>query len=105
MNTMSLVWGASFIYMLHRVGDKTKPCGTPAFISLGVDILTSTKALNLRFERKEPMSFIKLVENSNLDNLYTKPENRVVGITGLFNVREHHGHRHFIVDIKGHVVL
>jgi hypothetical protein len=72
MNTMCL--GASFMYRLNRVGDKTEPCGTPACISLGVDISPSTKTLNLRCERKESISLIKLFEKSNLDNLYSKPE-------------------------------
>jgi hypothetical protein len=30
--------------------------------------------LNFRCERKGPISLIKLVENSNFDNLYSKPE-------------------------------
>jgi hypothetical protein len=50
----------------------------PARISLGVDISPSTETMNLRCERKELMSLIKLVENSNLDNLYSKPECHVV---------------------------
>jgi hypothetical protein len=37
MNTLR--YGASLMYILNRVGDKTEPCGTPACISLGVDIL------------------------------------------------------------------
>jgi hypothetical protein len=34
--------------------------------------------MTLRCERKEVMSLIKLVENSNLDNLHIKPECHVV---------------------------
>jgi hypothetical protein len=48
-------------------------CGTPAFISLGVDISPSTETLNFLYERNELISLIKLVEKSNLDNLYIKP--------------------------------
>jgi hypothetical protein len=70
------VWGASFI--LKSVGDKTEPCGTPDRITLGVDISPSTETLNFLCERKEPKSLIELVENSNLDNLYSKPEYHVV---------------------------
>jgi hypothetical protein len=70
--------GASFIYILKRVGGKTEPCGTPTCITLGVDISPSTETLNFLCERKEPMSLIKLVENSNLDNLYRKLECQVV---------------------------
>jgi hypothetical protein len=70
--------GASFIYVLYKVGDRTEPRGTPARISLGVDISPSTETLNLHYERKELMNFMKLVENSNLDNLYSKPECHVV---------------------------
>jgi hypothetical protein len=66
MNSICLE--VSFIYRLNRVGDKTEPCGNPACISLVVDISPSTGTLNSRFGRKELMSLIKLVENSNLDN-------------------------------------
>jgi hypothetical protein len=66
--------GASIIYMLYKVGDRTEPWGTSARISLGIDISPSTETLNLLRERKELMSWIKLVENSNLDNLYSKPD-------------------------------
>jgi hypothetical protein len=41
------------------------------------------------------MSLIKLVENSNSDNLYSKPES--CGIKGFFKVQEHHAHRHFFL--------
>jgi hypothetical protein len=67
-----------YLSMLYKVGDRTEPWGTPARISLGVDISSSTETMNLHCERKELMSFIKLVENSNLDNLYSKPECHVV---------------------------
>jgi hypothetical protein len=50
--------------------DRTEPSGTPARISLGVDISPSTETLNLRFERKELMSLTKPVENFSLENLY-----------------------------------
>jgi hypothetical protein len=53
-----MFWGASFIYMLYKVGDRTEPWGTPARISLGVDILPSTGTLNLRCGRKEIVSLI-----------------------------------------------
>jgi hypothetical protein len=72
------VWGASFIYILKRVGDKTEPCGTPACITLGVDISPSTETLKFFCVRKEPISLIKLFENSNLDNFYSKPECHVL---------------------------
>jgi hypothetical protein len=32
------VLGVSFIYILYNAGGWTEPCGTPARISLGVDI-------------------------------------------------------------------
>jgi hypothetical protein len=44
----------------------------------GSDISPSTETLNFLCEKKEPISFIKLVENSNLDNLYSKPECHVL---------------------------
>jgi hypothetical protein len=93
VNSLSL--GGSFTYILYNVEDRTEPCGTPACISLGVDISPSTETLNFRSERKELISCINLVENSNYDNLYSRPE---------CHVQEYHSPRHFVVVIKGHVV-
>jgi hypothetical protein len=70
----------------------------PCSHSLGADISPSTETQNLRCERKVLMSLIKLVENSNLDNLHSKPECHVV------DIEEHRGRRHIIVEVKGHVV-
>jgi len=47
------VWGVSFIYKLYSVGARTEPCGTPAFISLGVDSSPSTETLNFWWDRNE----------------------------------------------------
>jgi hypothetical protein len=43
-----------------------------------VDISPSTETLNFLFVRKVPISLIKLVENSNFDNLYSRPGCHVV---------------------------
>jgi hypothetical protein len=80
--------------------DRTEPCGTPACISLGVDISPYTETMNSRCERKELMSLINLVENSNNLQQATVP----CGIEGLFDVQEQRGRRSIIVDLKGHVV-
>jgi hypothetical protein len=88
---------------LKRIGDKTELCGTPACITLGVDISPYTETLNFLCERNEPISLKKLVENSNLENLYSKPVS--FRIKGFFNVQEHRRRRHVIVKIKGSVVL
>jgi hypothetical protein len=40
------VWGVSLIYRQYNVGDRTEPCGTPAYIFLGVDSSPSTEILN-----------------------------------------------------------
>jgi hypothetical protein len=66
---------------------------------LGVDISPFTETLNLLCERKEPISLIKLVENSNLDSLYSHVVSKA-----LFNVQEHSVSGHFIVEIKGNVI-
>jgi hypothetical protein len=63
---------------MYRVGDRTEPCGTPAFMYLGVDIFPSTETLNFLCERNDPTSLMKLVENCNLDNLWSKPGCHVV---------------------------
>jgi hypothetical protein len=46
------------------MGGRTKPCRTPASISLGQKISPSTKTLNFLFGKNI------LTENSNSDNLY-----------------------------------
>jgi hypothetical protein len=63
---------------VYNVGDRTQPCGTSAYISLGIDISPSTKALNFLWERKELISLFKLTKNFNLDNFYGKPGCHVV---------------------------
>jgi hypothetical protein len=63
------------IYMciLYNMGGRLEPCGTPACISVGVDIsLPSTETLNFLWERKELISLIRLIQNFNSDNLYSK---------------------------------
>jgi hypothetical protein len=55
------------------VGERTEPCGTPASIYLGVDNSPTIQTLNFLWDRKEQISYIKLAENSNLYNLYSKP--------------------------------
>jgi hypothetical protein len=67
-----LVFG-DIIYRLYNVGDRTKSWRTPAYISLGVDILPSTDTANFRSDRKELIGLNKLVENFNFYNLYNKP--------------------------------
>jgi hypothetical protein len=71
VNTMCL--GGIICVHIENSKDKTEPCGTPACITLGVDISPSTETLNFLCE-KRANKLIKLVENSNLDNLYSKPE-------------------------------
>jgi hypothetical protein len=57
------------MYKLYRVGDRTEPCGTPACMHFGLDILPSTETLNFRCERMKLISLIKLVEKFNLNNV------------------------------------
>jgi hypothetical protein len=45
---------------------------------LGVDISPSTETLNFLWERKEPISLIRLIKKCNLDNLYSKLRCHVV---------------------------
>jgi hypothetical protein len=61
------------MYNLYSVGDRREPCGIPAIIHLGVDIPPITATLNLLSVRNELISLITLVDNSYLDNLYSKP--------------------------------
>jgi hypothetical protein len=55
-----------------------EPCGTPASISLDVDSSPSTETLNFLWDRYELVSFIKLTESCNFDNLYKNPGCHVV---------------------------
>lgn len=63
MNTLVL-GGALFICNLFKVGDRMEPSGTPACMSLGVDISLSTETLNFLFVRNELISLIIPVEKS-----------------------------------------
>jgi hypothetical protein len=51
---------------------------TPASIYLGIENSPSTEILNFLRDKKELIHSIKLAENSNLYNLYSKPVYRVV---------------------------
>jgi hypothetical protein len=66
------------ILVLYRVGHRTEPCVHPCLFSLGVDISPSTETLNFLRERKELMILIIRAENSNFDNLYSRPGCQVV---------------------------
>jgi hypothetical protein len=66
---------------------------TPSFISLGVDISPSTETLNFLRETKELMSLIRLIENFNSDNLYSKPR-------CLFNIQEESSLGYAVVEFK-----
>lgn len=55
-----------------------EPCGSSACISYGIDISPSNKTLNFLSERNELINLIRLVSNSNLDNLFSKPRFHVV---------------------------
>jgi hypothetical protein len=50
------------IYKLYRLGDRRERCGTPAYISRGVDISPSTEFLNILFERNELISLIMIAK-------------------------------------------
>jgi hypothetical protein len=58
-----------------QCGGQDRTLWHPAFISLGVDISPSTETLNFLCERNEVISLIiiRSVENSIVDNLYSKP--------------------------------
>jgi hypothetical protein len=77
--------------------------GDIACISLGVDISPSTVTLNLRCERKDPISFVKLFQNSNLES-FIQQARVPCGIKCFFDVQEYCGRRHVIAEIQGNVV-
>jgi hypothetical protein len=60
------------------VRDRTEPCGTLACISLCIDISPSTETLNFLIERKELISLVRLIENFDVDDSYSKPRCHVV---------------------------
>jgi hypothetical protein len=63
------ILGVSLIYKFYRLGDRTKPCDSPACMYLGVELSPPNETLNFRSERNELISLIKLFENCNFDNL------------------------------------
>jgi hypothetical protein len=65
--------GVIYIQAIQCSGQK-EPCGTSVCISFGVD----NSPLNFLLDRFESISLIKLVENYNFDNLYSKPMCHVV---------------------------
>jgi hypothetical protein len=65
-------------HILYNVGDRMEPCGTPACISLVVDISPLTKTLNFLREIKELINLIRLNENFNSDNLHSNPRRHFV---------------------------
>jgi len=68
----------SFIDKLYSVGAGTERYGTPASISIAVGSSPPTETLNFLWDKYEPLSFIKLTESCNFDNLYNKPGCHVV---------------------------
>ena len=66
------------MYKLYNIGDRTEPWGTPAFISLGVDVSPSTETLNFLLERNDLISLTVLTEKFNLSNLYSNQGCQVV---------------------------
>jgi hypothetical protein len=57
----------------------TETCRSAAFISLGVDILfLPSTVTEFSLRKKEQISLNRLIENFNLDNLYSKPKCQVV---------------------------
>lgn len=51
------IFGTSLVYLLNSVGPNTEPCGTPAFISLIVDVACSIFTWNVLFFKKELCQF------------------------------------------------
>jgi len=86
------VWGPSLICKLYSSGERTEPCGTPAYISFGVDNSSSTETLNFLLERNELISFIVLAERFNLISLYSKPG----GVKCFFDVQEYRSRREIV---------
>jgi hypothetical protein len=46
------VFGAYHLYILDNVGDRIESCGTPACLSLAVDVSPSTEILNFHSEKE-----------------------------------------------------
>jgi uncharacterized Zn-finger protein len=67
-----------YIYMLFIILARAKPRGTPTTVSLGVENSPSTKTSHFLSVRKEAITLIRLVENSDYDDLYSSPQCHVV---------------------------
>jgi hypothetical protein len=70
--------GMIYIYRLYNIGVRTKPWATPTASFLGTQNSPFTKTLNFLSASKEAICLMRLVENSNSDNLYHRPECHVV---------------------------
>jgi hypothetical protein len=73
--------GALFMCRLYSIGTRTQPWGTPATIFLGIDNSPSSRTLNFLAVRKEAISLMRFVKNSDSYNLYSRPECHVVSIS------------------------
>jgi hypothetical protein len=62
-----------------------------------MDISPSTETVNFRWDRKELISLIKLVEKFNLSKFYLAEV--PCCIKGFFCIQEHRRRRHVIVEI------
>jgi len=60
------------MYKMYSIGDRTGPWSTTACISLGVDIATSTEALNFLAVRNELISLTVLTEKFNLSSFQSE---------------------------------
>jgi hypothetical protein len=69
---------AMSVYRPYNIWARMEFWGTTASVSFGVENWPSTKASHYLSARKEAISIVRLVKNSNSDNLYSRPECHVV---------------------------
>jgi hypothetical protein len=94
----SKVSGVSFIYKVFRIGARTKLCGTPAYISRGVDILSSSVTVNFLLESNDIISLIMLAEKCNLEGLCNNPGCHVV--SKAFSIsKNNRGHIRIVIEM------
>ena len=59
-------FGESLVKILNKVGEKTAPWGTPAFISTALDFVLPTTTEDCRLVRNDFISFIMYVGKLNV---------------------------------------
>jgi hypothetical protein len=88
------------LYINCNIGPRMELRGTPAAMFLDVENSPSTKTINFLSVRKEAISLIRFVENSNADILHSRTECHIISssiVVRVFDAVETCLRRHCLV--------